>query len=151
MNVETVNELKQSAWVQASAELAGIESRVNNTKKADATEDEVRELYEDQVVPYLLAHMTRSEAVCAMATTHGIIPEQAVAVLMGALRSFCQSASHNRKAFCRAKVGDEPCTWRGQVADAGPVGVCPLCSSSPVSILDLSVPPSTNGRLRLVP
>lgn len=147
MDAEEVNRLKTNAWVQAKAELAGIEAKVRAKCKPETTEEEVRTLYEDLMTPYLLNHMLRTEAACAIVTSSGIFDGQVISVLMSSLRSFCQAAAQAQTAFCPNK----PCEWRGQVADAGPVGSCPTCGKHPVKTLNLTVP-ATGGRppLRLV-
>lgn len=147
MDADRVNELKMKAWQGAKAELAGIESKVRAKVTPKSTEEEIRTLYEDATVPYLIGHLMRSEAICALVTQTGIFDPQIIAVLMGSLRSFCQAAAQAQTAFCPNK----PCEWRGQVADAGPVGSCPTCGKHPVKTLNLTVP-ATGGRppLRLV-
>lgn len=151
MEQNTIDTLKQNAWIHACAEVAGLESSVAKAMKKDPTEDEARECYAQHIVPYVIANMMRTEAVCALAVHQGILPAEVVGTLMAATRSFCQAAANQRRAFCRTGQGtDTPCGWTGEVAEAGPVGVCPLCSKSPVAILDLTVPPSSNGRLHLL-
>lgn len=146
MDAKTIEELKSTSWIHASAEIAGIESKVRGRVKPEMDEDAVRGLYEAELVPYILNHMTRTEAVCALVTAKGIIPEIAIASLMQALRGFCRSAAAGKRAFCPKK----PCEWKGEVSEVGPVGKCPLCFHLPVTILNLDVPPASNGRLKLV-
>lgn len=142
MDTAEINALKQAAWVHASAELAGIESRVKAKAKPDHDQIAVAELYADEMVPYLIAHLTRCEAVCALAVSRGILPPPLIGGLMAATRSFAQAAVTGRRAFC-----PPPCTWRGEVSEAGPVGQCPLCQHVPVQVLELATPGSGNGRI----
>lgn len=155
MNTETVNELKQAAWTQTKAEISGMESRVRGKIGANAQPDEVQALFAAEVLPYVIAHLTRTEAALAIAVRLGIMHPDHVTGLTAATRGYCQAAIGGRRAFCkRAKDVVEPCEWRGEVAECGPVGVCPKCGTSPVSVLDLVAPnlpnAHTNGRFKLV-
>lgn len=155
MNVETINDLKQNAWLHSKAAMSAIEDSAKKKIRPDMPPTEAIEVYAQEIAPYLIDHMTRTEVACAMAVKHGIIPAEVIGALMGATRSFCQAAISGKRAFCKRSADlVDPCDWRGEVAECGPVGVCPRCGTAPVQTLDLAAPnlpnAHTNGRFKLV-
>lgn len=140
LSEETYAAVFHGAWPDAYNEVGALvqsfaaPSSPTPAEAARGKESEVRDI-QRALVDFIAAAGLRYHLAINAGLRMGVIVPDIAARIDAQARDFTGAVASERRAYCPF----DSCTWRGDVADAGPAGQCPTCERRPVKLAPVLV------------